>query len=65
MYFLSWIIVGLIAGWLTGKLLTGGGYGPIMDIVMGIHPPIGDESAQAAAVMSPIASKFGGAAGIV
>jgi uncharacterized membrane protein YeaQ/YmgE (transglycosylase-associated protein family) len=34
MYFLSWIVVGLITGWLTGELLTGGGYGPIMDSVM-------------------------------
>ena len=31
-----WIIVGLIAGWLTGKLMSGGGYGPLMDIVVGI-----------------------------
>jgi uncharacterized membrane protein YeaQ/YmgE (transglycosylase-associated protein family) len=36
MYFLSWIIVGLVTGRLTGKLLGGGGYGPIVDIVMGI-----------------------------
>ena len=31
-----WVIVGLIAGWLTGKIMSGGGYGPIMDIVVGI-----------------------------
>ncbi len=31
-----WIIVGLIAGWLTGKIMGGGGYGAIMDIVVGI-----------------------------
>jgi uncharacterized membrane protein YeaQ/YmgE (transglycosylase-associated protein family) len=36
MFILWWIIVGLIAGWLTGKLMSGGGYGPIMDIVVGI-----------------------------
>ena len=36
MYFLSWILVGLVAGWLAGKMLKGDGYGPIMDIVMGI-----------------------------
>lgn len=34
--FVWWILVGLIAGWLTGKLMSGGGYGPIMDIVIGI-----------------------------
>lgn len=31
-----WVIVGLIAGWLTGKIMSGGGYGPLMDIVVGI-----------------------------
>ena len=34
MYFLSWIIVGLVAGWSAG--LNGNGYGPLMDIAMGI-----------------------------
>lgn len=36
MYFLSWIIVGLVTGWLTGKLVREGGYGPIVNIVMGV-----------------------------
>ena len=36
MLILWWIIVGLIAGWITGKLMSGGGYGPLMDIVVGI-----------------------------
>jgi uncharacterized membrane protein YeaQ/YmgE (transglycosylase-associated protein family) len=36
MYFLSWIIVGLVAGWSAGKILKGNGYGPFMDIAMGI-----------------------------
>ena len=31
-----WILIGLIAGYLTGKLMRGAGYGPIMDIVVGI-----------------------------
>ena len=31
-----WVIVGLIAGWLTGKIMSGGGYGPLMDIIVGI-----------------------------
>lgn len=31
-----WIIVGLIAGWLTGKLMKGSGYGALMDIIVGI-----------------------------
>jgi uncharacterized membrane protein YeaQ/YmgE (transglycosylase-associated protein family) len=33
---LWWVIVGLIAGWATGKIMKGGGYGAIMDIVIGI-----------------------------
>lgn len=36
MYLLWWIIVGLIAGWATGKLMKGSGYGAIMDIALGI-----------------------------
>jgi uncharacterized membrane protein YeaQ/YmgE (transglycosylase-associated protein family) len=30
------IIVGLIAGWLAGQVMKGGGYGPLMDIVLGL-----------------------------
>jgi uncharacterized membrane protein YeaQ/YmgE (transglycosylase-associated protein family) len=30
------IIVGLIAGWLTGKLMRGSGYGVILDILLGL-----------------------------
>jgi uncharacterized membrane protein YeaQ/YmgE (transglycosylase-associated protein family) len=36
MYFLLWIIVGLVAGFFVGKILKGNDYGPIMDIIMGI-----------------------------
>jgi uncharacterized membrane protein YeaQ/YmgE (transglycosylase-associated protein family) len=31
-----WIVVGLIAGWLAGKVMSGGGYGVAVDIVLGI-----------------------------
>jgi uncharacterized membrane protein YeaQ/YmgE (transglycosylase-associated protein family) len=33
---LWWIIVGLIAGWAAGKIMKGGGYGALMDIVLGV-----------------------------
>ena len=33
---IGWICVGLVAGWATGKLMKGGGYGALMDIVIGI-----------------------------
>ena len=36
MTILWWIIVGLVAGWATGKIMGGAGYGVIMDIVVGI-----------------------------
>jgi uncharacterized membrane protein YeaQ/YmgE (transglycosylase-associated protein family) len=36
MYILWWIIVGLIAGWATGKIMKGGGYGTMVDIIIGI-----------------------------
>jgi uncharacterized membrane protein YeaQ/YmgE (transglycosylase-associated protein family) len=31
-----WLIVGLIAGWLAGQFMKGGGYGLVGDIVVGI-----------------------------
>jgi uncharacterized membrane protein YeaQ/YmgE (transglycosylase-associated protein family) len=33
---LWWIIIGLIAGWLAGQVMKGGGYGVLADIVLGI-----------------------------
>jgi len=33
---LWWCIVGLIAGFLAGKVMKGGGFGVVMDIVIGI-----------------------------
>ena len=36
MEFLAWIIVGLIAGWLAGLVMKGGGYGILVDIILGL-----------------------------
>ena len=33
---LGWIVIGIIAGWLTGKLMRGSGYGILMDLVLGL-----------------------------
>ena len=30
------IIVGLIAGWLAGQVMKGGGYGLVVDIILGL-----------------------------
>lgn len=35
MYLIWWIIVGLIAGFITGKLMKGSGYGVLGDIIVG------------------------------
>jgi uncharacterized membrane protein YeaQ/YmgE (transglycosylase-associated protein family) len=32
----AWLIVGLIAGWLAGKVMRGHGYGIIGDVVLGL-----------------------------
>jgi uncharacterized membrane protein YeaQ/YmgE (transglycosylase-associated protein family) len=36
MGFIAWIVVGLVAGWLTGKIMKGSGYGFFVDIILGI-----------------------------
>ena len=36
MYLLAWIVIGAIVGWRAGRVFQGDGYGPLMDILMGI-----------------------------
>ncbi len=36
MSIIAWIVVGLIAGWLAGLVMKGGGYGIVGDIIIGI-----------------------------
>ena len=36
MHLLWWLLVGLVAGWATGKIMRGSGYGVVIDIVLGI-----------------------------
>jgi uncharacterized membrane protein YeaQ/YmgE (transglycosylase-associated protein family) len=33
---LAWLIIGAIAGWLAGVLVKGGGFGVLVDILVGI-----------------------------
>jgi len=33
---ISWLVVGLIAGWLAGLVMRGGGYGILGDIAVGL-----------------------------
>jgi uncharacterized membrane protein YeaQ/YmgE (transglycosylase-associated protein family) len=33
---IAWIIVGLIAGWLAGLVMRGGGYGIVWDLILGL-----------------------------
>jgi uncharacterized membrane protein YeaQ/YmgE (transglycosylase-associated protein family) len=31
-----WLVIGAIAGWLAGQIVTGGGFGLVGDIIVGI-----------------------------
>jgi uncharacterized membrane protein YeaQ/YmgE (transglycosylase-associated protein family) len=33
---IAWIIIGIVAGWITGKLMKGSGFGAIMDMIVGL-----------------------------
>jgi uncharacterized membrane protein YeaQ/YmgE (transglycosylase-associated protein family) len=33
---IAWLVVGLVAGWLAGQFMKGGGYGLVGDIIVGI-----------------------------
>ncbi len=33
---IAWLVVGLLAGWLAGQFMKGGGYGILGDIIVGI-----------------------------
>jgi uncharacterized membrane protein YeaQ/YmgE (transglycosylase-associated protein family) len=35
-HLIAWLIIGLIAGWLAGKVMSGGGYGVVGDIIVGL-----------------------------
>lgn len=34
--FLSWIVIGLLAGWIAGHLTRGRGFGCIIDVILGL-----------------------------
>lgn len=33
---IAWLVIGAVAGWLAGLLVKGGGFGLIVDIIVGI-----------------------------
>lgn len=33
---IAWICIGAVAGWITGKIMKGSGYGFLMDMVVGL-----------------------------
>ena len=33
---IAWIIIGVIAGWLTGKIMRGSGFGFFVDMIVGL-----------------------------
>lgn len=36
MNILLWLISGIVAGWLTGKIMKGSGYGLVGDLIVGV-----------------------------
>jgi uncharacterized membrane protein YeaQ/YmgE (transglycosylase-associated protein family) len=36
MHLIVYLIIGGIAGWLAGKIMSGHGYGPVVDIILGV-----------------------------
>lgn len=34
--FIAWIIIGLLAGWIAGKISRGRGFGCLVDIILGL-----------------------------
>jgi uncharacterized membrane protein YeaQ/YmgE (transglycosylase-associated protein family) len=33
---IAWIVIGAVAGWLAGLLVKGGGFGLVVDIIVGV-----------------------------
>lgn len=33
---IAWIIIGIVAGWITGKIMKGSGFGALMDMIVGL-----------------------------
>jgi len=33
---IAWLIIGVVAGWLAGKIVEGAGFGLIVDIIVGV-----------------------------
>jgi uncharacterized membrane protein YeaQ/YmgE (transglycosylase-associated protein family) len=33
---IAWLVVGLVAGWLAGKVMRGRGYGIVVDLIVGL-----------------------------
>lgn len=33
---IAWIIIGIVAGWLTGKIMKGSGFGVFADMIIGL-----------------------------
>ena len=36
MHFIVFLIIGGLAGWLAGRIMSGHGYGPIVDVILGV-----------------------------
>jgi len=41
MYLLAWVFIGVLVGWGVGRDLRDYGYGPLMDVAMGVGGAVG------------------------
>lgn len=63
MYLIAWILVGAVVGWGAGRVFQGNGYGPFMDILMGVGGAVVPKSGVKFAVFEQICPKNGICAG--
>ena len=35
-FIIVWLVIGAVAGWLAGQIMTGGGFGLVGDIIVGL-----------------------------
>jgi len=37
---IAWVVIGLVAGWLAGLAMRGGGYGVVVDVIVGLRATV-------------------------
>ena len=58
MHLLAWVGIGAVVGWGAGRIFQGNGYGPFMDILMGIGGAV-------VGGLLTLSARFGGSGGTI